>query len=288
MSWLLVCYFEGLWTPEEDSILREKREIYGRKWGIIATFLPGRQGRQCRERYVRHLDPKRKKGEWSEQEEAILIGMHESYGNKWASISKELPGRSDNDVKNHWYSTIQRKFNQIGKEKVIKDAVQHMELMQALGSMPSQQPENQEPTSIFGNPTRVGYGTIVHPPMPPHHLNPPGYPYPHPYFAMAPNHNHEQLSVPEPAESHNFHDPRYVQAHLHWQQHTGPYPLLQHHISAPEVEPEATQYALMSPRGHEGQEDDKTLYLDIGSPSAGRTSGSPVNFPCSPIRPAWL
>lgn len=107
---------KGSWTAEEDRILREKRSLYGRKWAKIAAHLPGRQGKQCRERFVNHLDPELKKGEWTDDEEAILIAMHEHHGNRWANISKQLPGRSDNDVKNHWYSTIQRKFQQHGKE----------------------------------------------------------------------------------------------------------------------------------------------------------------------------
>lgn len=107
---------KGSWTPEEDQILREKRLQYGRKWAKIAAHLPGRQGKQCRERYVNHLNPELKKGEWTDDEEAILIAMHQHHGNRWANISKQLPGRSDNDVKNHWYSTIQRKFTQHGQE----------------------------------------------------------------------------------------------------------------------------------------------------------------------------
>ena len=107
---------KGSWTVEEDQILREKRSLYGRKWAKIAAHLPGRQGKQCRERFVNHLDPELKKGEWTDDEEAILIAMHEHHGNRWANISKQLPGRSDNDVKNHWYSTIQRKFQQHGKD----------------------------------------------------------------------------------------------------------------------------------------------------------------------------
>ena len=107
---------KGSWTPEEDNILRDKRQQYGRKWSKIASYLPGRQGKQCRERYVNHLDPNLKKGEWTDEEEALLIAYHEQHGNRWANIAKHLPGRSDNDIKNHWYSTIQRKFNQFGKE----------------------------------------------------------------------------------------------------------------------------------------------------------------------------
>ena len=107
---------KGSWTTEEDKILMEKRSIYGRKWAKIAAHLPGRQGKQCRERFVNHLDPDLKKGEWTDDEEAILVAMHEHHGNRWANIAKHLPGRSDNDVKNHWYSTIHRKFQQHGKD----------------------------------------------------------------------------------------------------------------------------------------------------------------------------
>jgi len=121
---------KGSWTPEEDAILKEKRALYGRKWAKIASHLPGRQGKQCRERFVNHLDPNLKKGEWTDDEEAMLIAFHEQFGNRWANIAKQLPGRSDNDVKNHWYSTIQRKFQQHGKEKLVKAAIQQCQMLQ--------------------------------------------------------------------------------------------------------------------------------------------------------------
>mmetsp|Transcript_29627 Transcript_29627/g.45269 ORF Transcript_29627/g.45269 Transcript_29627/m.45269 type:complete len:728 (-) Transcript_29627:230-2413(-) len=120
---------KGSWTQEEDNILRDKRALYGRKWAKIASHLPGRQGKQCRERYVNHLDPNLKKGEWTDDEEAILIALHEHHGNRWANIAKQLPGRSDNDIKNHWYSTIQRKFQTHGREKLISAAIQQVQLM---------------------------------------------------------------------------------------------------------------------------------------------------------------
>jgi len=107
---------KGSWTREEDNILKDKRALYGRKWAKIATHLPGRQGKQCRERYVNHLDPDLKKGQWTDDEEALLIVLHERHGNRWANIAKDLEGRSDNDIKNHWYSAINRKFHQFGRE----------------------------------------------------------------------------------------------------------------------------------------------------------------------------
>ena len=45
-------------------------------------------------------------GPWSPEEDTALIQLHARAPNKWAHISKNLEGRSDNDVKNHWYSVI--------------------------------------------------------------------------------------------------------------------------------------------------------------------------------------
>lgn len=179
---------KGSWTAEEDTILREKRQLYGRKWAKIAAHLPGRQGKQCRERFVNHLDPELKKGEWTDDEEAILIAMHEHHGNRWANISKQLPGRSDNDVKNHWYSTIQRKFQQHGKDKLIQAALQQVQMMQSMGTLPSQQPPTQShwPAGPYNQATASHHGP---PPAYAHHHQypqqgasgyPPPYPPPHP------------------------------------------------------------------------------------------------------------
>ena len=115
---------KGSWTTAEDQLIHEKLAVYGRKWAKIASFLPGRHGKQCRERYVNHLNPHLKKGDWTDDEEAVLIALRQNHGNRWANISKELPGRSDNDVKNHWYSTVKRKFAQHG-ERVSLPGVQY-------------------------------------------------------------------------------------------------------------------------------------------------------------------
>jgi len=159
---------KGSWTAEEDAILREQRRKHGRKWAKIAAHLPGRQGKQCRERFVNHLDPELKKGEWTDDEEAILIAMHEHHGNRWALISKQLPGRSANDVKNHWHSTIQRKFQLHGEEKLIAAAMQQVSMMQSMGTMPSQQPASQSqwPAGPYNQ------ATSTHPPPPPYAHHP--------------------------------------------------------------------------------------------------------------------
>jgi len=104
---------KGPWCPSEDAQLIELVGQYGGKhWARIASMLPGRTGKQCRERWCNNLDPSLKKGAWTAEEDQIILKMHAKLGTRWAEIAKSLPGRSDNSVKNRWYSTCSRVLRQ--------------------------------------------------------------------------------------------------------------------------------------------------------------------------------
>ena len=104
---------KGPWSQTEDDQLSELVSRYGGKqWARIATMMPGRTGKQCRERWCNNLDPTLKKGEWTHDEDLTILRLHKKLGTRWAEIAKSLPGRSDNGVKNRWYSTCSRMLRQ--------------------------------------------------------------------------------------------------------------------------------------------------------------------------------
>lgn len=84
-------------------LLRLVKEIGKGKWSVIARRLKGRTGKQCRERWLNHIQPGLVRKPWTEEEEMLLVEGHRKYGNKWAKISRTIVGKTENMVKNHMY-----------------------------------------------------------------------------------------------------------------------------------------------------------------------------------------
>lgn len=107
---------KGSWTREEDEKIFEFIKEHGdRDWSKLAAMLPGRIGKQCRERWINHLNPNITHASWTEDEDNLLISLHEQYGNSWAKIAKFFNGRTDNCVKNRWNSTLKRRLERMAR-----------------------------------------------------------------------------------------------------------------------------------------------------------------------------
>eukprot|EP00253_Pinus_taeda_P009393 PITA_09393 len=102
---------QGPWKPEEDMILCDYIRIHGPgRWRDLPQKAGlQRCGKSCRLRWINYLCPDVKRGNISIDEEDIIIRMHRLLGNRWSLIAGRLPGRTDNEIKNHWNFHLQKK-----------------------------------------------------------------------------------------------------------------------------------------------------------------------------------
>ncbi|KAG2301414.1 hypothetical protein Bca52824_030065 [Brassica carinata] len=131
---------KGPWTPEEDKLLTEYVTSNGEgRWSSVAKCAGlNRSGKSCRLRWVNYLRPGLKRGQITPQEEGIILELHSLWGNKWSTIARYLPGRTDNEIKNYWRTHYKKKDKSFSKQdKVTRSRKQ-------LGLQPQQQNQRSQ------------------------------------------------------------------------------------------------------------------------------------------------
>ncbi|KAL5725357.1 hypothetical protein ACHQM5_008511 [Ranunculus cassubicifolius] len=110
----------GLWTPEEDAKILAYVSDHGPgNWTSVPKKAGLRRcGKSCRLRYTNYLRPDLKHDTFTPQEEELIINLHAAIGSRWSLIAQQLPGRTDNDVKNHWNTKLKKRLLGVGIDPV--------------------------------------------------------------------------------------------------------------------------------------------------------------------------
>ncbi|XP_057508316.1 transcription factor MYB80-like [Actinidia eriantha] len=118
----------GQWTPEEDNKLASYIAQHGTQTWCLIPKNAGLQrcGKSCRLRWTNYLRPDLKHGQFSDVEEQTMVRLHSIVGNRWSLIAAQLPGWTDNDVKNHWNTKLKKKLSGMGIDPVTHKPFSHL------------------------------------------------------------------------------------------------------------------------------------------------------------------
>ncbi|CAM0883845.1 unnamed protein product [Alopecurus aequalis] len=150
---------KGAWTKEEDQRLIGYIKAHGegcwRSLPKAAGLL--RCGKSCRLRWMNYLRPDLKRGNFTDDDDELIIKLHALLGNKWSLIAGQLPGRTDNEIKNYWNTHIKRKLLNRGMDphthRSISAAQAASGLTTAAGFPSSPAPASRLPNTIFTVPS---------------------------------------------------------------------------------------------------------------------------------------
>ncbi|XP_066388211.1 myb transcription factor 42-like [Miscanthus floridulus] len=132
---------KGPWTPEEDAKLLAYTSTHGTgNW----TNVPQRAGlkrcgKSCRLRYTNYLRPNLKHENFTQEEEDLIVTLHAMLGSRWSLIANQLPGRTDNDVKNYWNTKLSKKLRQRGIDPITHRPI--ADLMHSIGALAIRPPQ---------------------------------------------------------------------------------------------------------------------------------------------------
>uniref|UniRef100_A0ACD5TW81 Uncharacterized protein n=1 Tax=Avena sativa TaxID=4498 RepID=A0ACD5TW81_AVESA len=138
----------GPWTVEEDALLAGYVAAHGEgRWNELALAAGLRRtGKSCRLRWLNYLRPDVRRGDFTPREQLLILELHFRWGNRWSKIAQELPGRTDNEIKNYWRTRVQKHAKQLNcdvNSDQFRDVMRHvwmprlLERIQATSMAPS-------------------------------------------------------------------------------------------------------------------------------------------------------
>ncbi|KAJ3423400.1 myb protein-related [Anaeramoeba flamelloides] len=134
---------KGSWSKTEDQLLiKAKKENPNELWSIISQFVPGRNSKQCNERYKNVLDPNINRSPFCEKEIELIIEKQKIYGNSWKKIVIYFDRRTENMIKNLWYSE-KRKANRKRKKKFKNDGQIYENKLERVKKKPNEKNNNK-------------------------------------------------------------------------------------------------------------------------------------------------
>ena len=100
---------KGQWSIQEDKLLKEWIKKNGpKRWEQCGQFINGRSGKQCREHWNNCLNPDLVKGEWTAEEDFLIVQFYEKYDGSWKKIIPLFNGRTENSIKNRFFSQLRK------------------------------------------------------------------------------------------------------------------------------------------------------------------------------------
>lgn len=90
------------WSKKEDEILMAGVKVLGQNWKYITKLIPGRNERQCRERYLLHLSPEINSTKFTDEEDNLLRAMYKEFGPRWERFRDRFQGRTAMALRNRW------------------------------------------------------------------------------------------------------------------------------------------------------------------------------------------
>jgi hypothetical protein len=116
--------------------------------------MPGRSARQCKERWVNYLSPTLNTGEWTPEEDRLLLEKQRAYGTKWAQIAKFFPNRTDGMVKNR-FNRIQRRQARVYEVNLRYDTTALLYVMGFANLLPTARPHSRKPAAPIQEPHSI-------------------------------------------------------------------------------------------------------------------------------------